>query len=1017
MLALIVSGLRSFVADRFGERARRVVDERALALADKLKDDPSSWGTCPDALSAAYVSVVADFANVQSGVQVLELLGQYWMDFVSRNGLGKLFQQLGGSIREALRHLSRLHDDLNHALADDRIHLPALYLIDTDGVNFELHAEFGAAGCAPILKGIVDGLARTYIKASNVDVKALPSAADHPLVAVVDVCIRPNDKRRGSLMPIPPGSLRICGDKVEEIFPFYLSVNYKLRISQMGAALQRILPDLMLGMNLFDAFELNSPRLAFSDYTALVDHGKCLFSVSRGGVELVGQMLHLPEDEVVAFLATPRLGSLRAAAAAQSSSSSPLSKCSAFSLMSLPIHSRLFESPFGDEDFSPLEETSAPESVPAGSAALASVVQMPDCELIWTLSQGLQKKKSKEDLLASMKKVTKFFGEAEPSIDHNVQLSQGQMDLTAPVEKMLLVLQRLKSSVDVDLASDIDFVIGELTSNYDVYVPNLEARLSMDSSMDSEFSDYLESFFPRQASLKFRQSSTLKRSSKSSLKSLLNIAESSETGSQEGALEEGGGGNISRQPSTRSNHSAAGVIAVPSVKAQDVSLPSSRSNSIVGVSAQVDREGYMTKRGGRGVMKNWRRRFFVLSGSLIYYYKNSRKDMKPLGVIDLQEFNTCRAVKRKDVICMEIAQAKIDTRAYYAHADTEIETREWIAVVSTRIAELKAEAGNSGSIESFAERRKRAFSESSNEKAPVSDDDDDDDDSEEGGKTPESVRKYRSSNLAAATANGVEPAPAQPPPTQPPTQPADSTTPVPTISTSDASVSVVVAAVPRPLAPSEFDSASLQLRTGAMEDLDFDVFLAHELTGGGSLRWVTREILGKFEVTSKLGLDTARLDRFLMSIERGYKAENPYHNAIHAADVTQTLYYFLSTLGLSQYLSDLDIFSAVIAATIHDYMHPGSNNAFQINTCSPEAMLYNDQSVLENMHLARAFEVISRDDCNIFSSLSAADARHARGVIIQMVLNTDMSLHFELLGKFKGALPSHELKPDETLPN
>lgn len=67
----------------------------------------------------------------------------------------------------------------------------------------------------------------------------------------------------------------------------------------------------------------------------------------------------------------------------------------------------------------------------------------------------------------------------------------------------------------------------------------------------------------------------------------------------------------------------------------------------------------------------------------------------------------------------------------------------------------------------------------------------------------------------------------------------------------------------------------------------------------------------------------SKLDNFLRVVGKGYKAENPYHNAYHAADVTQTLYYFLYTLGVAQYLGDREIIAAIIAAIIHDFMHPG----------------------------------------------------------------------------------------------
>jgi len=46
-------------------------------------------------------------------------------------------------------------------------------------------------------------------------------------------------------------------------------------------------------------------------------------------------------------------------------------------------------------------------------------------------------------------------------------------------------------------------------------------------------------------------------------------------------------------------------------------------------------------------------------------------------------------------------------------------------------------------------------------------------------------------------------------------------------------------------------------------------------------------------------ISTQTLDNFLTRLEQGYsKFENPYHNLIHAADVTQTTYHLFSQSGL-----------------------------------------------------------------------------------------------------------------------
>ncbi|NWY93662.1 PDE4D phosphodiesterase, partial [Agelaius phoeniceus] len=68
--------------------------------------------------------------------------------------------------------------------------------------------------------------------------------------------------------------------------------------------------------------------------------------------------------------------------------------------------------------------------------------------------------------------------------------------------------------------------------------------------------------------------------------------------------------------------------------------------------------------------------------------------------------------------------------------------------------------------------------------------------------------------------------------------------------------------------------------------------------------------------------------------------------------------------------TDLEVLAALFAAAIHDVDHPGVSNQFLINTNSELALLYNDESVLENHHLAVGFKLLQEQDCDIFQNLS-----------------------------------------------
>ena len=63
--------------------------------------------------------------------------------------------------------------------------------------------------------------------------------------------------------------------------------------------------------------------------------------------------------------------------------------------------------------------------------------------------------------------------------------------------------------------------------------------------------------------------------------------------------------------------------------------------------------------------------------------------------------------------------------------------------------------------------------------------------------------------------------------------------------------------------------------------------------------FVLSSTLGNERLLLLWQITTATLDRFLLAIEDGYKRpQNPYHNELHATDVTHSVHYFLSRVGL-----------------------------------------------------------------------------------------------------------------------
>ena len=58
----------------------------------------------------------------------------------------------------------------------------------------------------------------------------------------------------------------------------------------------------------------------------------------------------------------------------------------------------------------------------------------------------------------------------------------------------------------------------------------------------------------------------------------------------------------------------------------------------------------------------------------------------------------------------------------------------------------------------------------------------------------------------------------------------------------------------------------------------------------------------------------------------------PYHNHLHAADVTQSTHILLQSSALGEVFTPLEAMAAILACAVHDVDHPGVTNQYLINT-------------------------------------------------------------------------------------
>lgn len=180
-----------------------------------------------------------------------------------------------------------------------------------------------------------------------------------------------------------------------------------------------------------------------------------------------------------------------------------------------------------------------------------------------------------------------------------------------------------------------------------------------------------------------------------------------------------------------------------------------------------------------------------------------------------------------------------------------------------------------------------------------------------------------------------------------------------------------------------------------------DIFKIETLSNNRPLTCVAFAIFQDRDILNTLMIPSKVFLAFMTTLEDHYVKDNPFHNSLHAADVAQSTHVLLNTPALENVFTPLEICAALFAACIHDVDHPGLTNQFLINSSSELAIMYNDESVLENHHLAVAFKLLQNEECDILRNVQKKQRQTFRKMVIDMVLSTDMSKHMTLLADLK----------------
>ncbi|XP_058027213.1 cAMP-specific 3',5'-cyclic phosphodiesterase 7B isoform X2 [Ahaetulla prasina] len=192
---------------------------------------------------------------------------------------------------------------------------------------------------------------------------------------------------------------------------------------------------------------------------------------------------------------------------------------------------------------------------------------------------------------------------------------------------------------------------------------------------------------------------------------------------------------------------------------------------------------------------------------------------------------------------------------------------------------------------------------------------------------------------------------------------------------------------------------------------DFDIFLFDRLTNGNSLVTLLCHLFNIHGLIHHFQLDMVTLYRFLGMVQEDYHSQNPYHNAVHAADVTQAMHCYLKEAKLANFLTPLDVMLGLLAAAAHDVDHPGVNQPFLIKTKHHLAGLYQNVSVLENHHWRSTIGMLR--ESRLLAHLPKEESHDIEQQLGSLILATDINRQNEFLTQLKAHLKNQDLKLED----
>lgn len=153
MYGMVNKAIVKYISTKYGAETWENIKRRAELVDDNF----INMEQYDDRVSVAMVVSAANAVG-KTPAQILEEVGEYWIQFALDSDYGELLRNAGDTLPELLMNLDNMHVRVGYSFSE--LKPPSFWCTDIGESSLTLHYVSEREGLTPMVSGLVRGLAR-----------------------------------------------------------------------------------------------------------------------------------------------------------------------------------------------------------------------------------------------------------------------------------------------------------------------------------------------------------------------------------------------------------------------------------------------------------------------------------------------------------------------------------------------------------------------------------------------------------------------------------------------------------------------------------------------------------------------------------------------------------------------------------------------------------------------------------------------------------------------------------------